>query len=580
MKKDIRNVIDNDIYLAENSVWVLPGQEKFQYSDGAASEKYLKGVFLSANDLGSNSYELENWIKDWPSEYHLSRKRAQLLRGFDFDKTKKVLEVGCGCGAITRFLGETFDDVVAIEGSMKRAELALLRTKGMDNVSIICAPFQKIKFKCRFDIIFCIGVFEYSGSFVNADDPYEAILQYFAQILGSNGILVLAIENQFGLKYFSSCKEDHTNIMFDGIEGYSISGKKIRTFGYDELKAYIKKYFSNIDFYFPYPDYKIPSCVLSEKFFIEAKLGELVGSFQAQDYYSGNKPLFDENLAYIELDKNNKLKYFSNSFLVVAGKQEINSIKPQSMGVLYSQHRSEAFQTVTRFIKHSDKSIWAHKLPVNKLKKNVSDWLIWHPTMCKWESGLSLQGLITQRVKEKKITLEELFAPCKYWVKKLNSLARNENNEMVIEGKHIDCIWKNCFVYDDDCVFIDQEWELYEKISLNIVIIRAIYYFLDDIYHMIDLQQTLKRSMTKSLIKIIAKSIDVELSENDFKAFIEFESKFQSIVCNKNLFRTKIFINLYLWNRSVLIFVLNIRDNLRKLKKVNALLGWHGRKRH
>ena len=39
----------------------------------------------------------ESHIKDWPSEYHLSSKRAQLLSGFEFDRKARVLEVGAGC---------------------------------------------------------------------------------------------------------------------------------------------------------------------------------------------------------------------------------------------------------------------------------------------------------------------------------------------------------------------------------------------------------------------------------------------------------------------------------------------------
>ena len=248
--KSIQDRIENEIELDKNGVWTLANREKFNYSDGRSSELYLKRCFEEAKDLSSSSYELESWVKDWPSEYHLSRKRAQLLRGFDFDRSKKALEVGCGCGAITRFLGETFDDVVAIEGSVTRAQLARMRTKGMENISILNAPFQEIKFKKRFDIVFCIGVFEYSNVFVNATDPYDYILKYFYDVLSANGLLVIAIENQFGLKYFSNSKEDHTNVMFDGLEGYPRYGDKAKTFGYNEIKYMIGKHFDNIDCYF------------------------------------------------------------------------------------------------------------------------------------------------------------------------------------------------------------------------------------------------------------------------------------------------------------------------------------------
>ena len=107
-----------------HSRFLTTTHDEFAYSDGVGSEQYLKKVLLRSNDLSTRSGELESYIKDWSSEYHLTTKRAQLLSGFKFDRTLKVLEVGCGCGAITRYLGETFDSVVSVEGSIARARLA------------------------------------------------------------------------------------------------------------------------------------------------------------------------------------------------------------------------------------------------------------------------------------------------------------------------------------------------------------------------------------------------------------------------------------------------------------------------
>jgi len=185
----ISDVIANDVQQEGDQVWKLVGHQSFNYSDGVASERYLRHVFSQASDLTSQSTELESYIKDWPSEYHLTRKRAQLLAPLTFDRSMRVLEVGCGCGAITRHLGENFDQVISVEGSIERARLARLRTKDLDSVSVVCSPFQAIKFKQKFDIIFCIGVFEYSGAFIQGDDPYRQVLDYFSDILAAGGIL-------------------------------------------------------------------------------------------------------------------------------------------------------------------------------------------------------------------------------------------------------------------------------------------------------------------------------------------------------------------------------------------------------
>ena len=190
------SIVENDLVHDPSSVWVLKRRQNFGYSDSTESERYLQWVFRNAKDLTSTSVELEGFIRDWPSKYHLTARRAQLLSGFSFDRSLLVLEVGCGCGAITRHLGETFDRVIAVEGSINRARLARERTRGLDGVSIICAPLQEIRFSTKFDVIFCIGVYEYSESFVGGDAPHDAVLSYFSDILTPNGVVVIAIENQ------------------------------------------------------------------------------------------------------------------------------------------------------------------------------------------------------------------------------------------------------------------------------------------------------------------------------------------------------------------------------------------------
>jgi SAM-dependent methyltransferase len=248
---NLRTIVKNEIDQESSGVWVLRGHREFGYSDGQRSESYLERVLSEASDLSCASEELRRYIRDWSSEYHLTVARSQLFSGFKFDRSLKVLEVGCGCGAITRYLGETFDEVVSVEGSLQRARVARKRTRDLPGVSIICAPFQEISFDRSFDIIFCVGVLEYSASFVNAPNPYEAVLEYFSKLLGPNGTLIVAIENQFGLKYFGSAREDHLGVMFAGLEGYPEKPEKVRTFGRVELDEKLRKYFSSTEFYYP-----------------------------------------------------------------------------------------------------------------------------------------------------------------------------------------------------------------------------------------------------------------------------------------------------------------------------------------
>lgn len=564
MQKDIRNIIDNEVEMDDGAVWVLAGNKIFPYTEGPSSENYLKKVFSSANDVTSDSYELEGWIKDWPSEYHLSRKRSQLLRGFHYDPSKKVLEVGCGCGAITRFLGETFDSVVAVEGSLTRARLARMRTRELENVTVLCAPFQNVKFKERFDIIFCIGVFEYSNMFVDSPDPFNFILRYFRDLLTPEGVVFIAIENQFGLKYFSSSREDHTDIMFDGLEGYPRYGKKERTFGYNELKDLLAVYFNAIDFYFPYPDYKMPSCILSERCLHKVKAGELVGSVMSSRYMDGPKPLFDERLVLLELEKNRMLPFFSNSFLVIAGRQDRMPVTLDGLGLMYSNNRVERFQTISRITEHGDEVVCVDKRPVSGNKVETA-FITLHSVQSKWVDGPSIQGQIIRRAKERNVELEELLAPCKIWLDKIRSLATNKNGTNFIDGKYIDSIWVNSFLHKGECLFIDQEWEWNEMISINVLVIRSIYELINDISSMSDINPIFKINSRRRLIRDIAECLGVKLRNTDFKDFCKLESRLGNIIYGRNYYHCWIYINLLLWNKFVFSFLLSNISILKKL---------------
>ena len=56
-----------------------------------------------------------------------------------------VLEIGAGCGAITRYLGECGGNILALEGTPRRAAIASARTRGLDNVTVLSEKFESFK---------------------------------------------------------------------------------------------------------------------------------------------------------------------------------------------------------------------------------------------------------------------------------------------------------------------------------------------------------------------------------------------------------------------------------------------------
>lgn len=527
---NIQEIVKNEIVQDNTSVWVLKNHDNFDYSEGREAEKYLENVFNSAEDLSSRSSELETSIRDWSSEYHLSVKRAQLFSGFDFDSSLKVLEVGCGCGAISRFLGETFNEVVSIEGSISRAKLARLRTRDLPSVTILCAPFQEIEFNQKFDIIFCIGVYEYSSSFVSGPDPYDLVLDYFSKMLSPNGSVVIAIENQFGLKYFNTSREDHVARLYEGLEGYHTHHDNVRTFGKAEIEENLKKYFPVVNFYYPYPDYKIPDCIVSDEFLSSKRAGELVSQFKSRDYGGDLPDSWDESLVSLELSKNGMLPFFSNSFLIIANKSDKDNTSFNQMASVVTSHRCEMFRTQTRVTRSPDDTLLVSKSALsNKPTIRVGNLSLVESSSV-WREGDSVHTKIYKNCKSNTLLINEIFQPAKLWVDFLEGNSELSDSEKFLPGEYLDCIWSNVYDENGEIIFIDKEWVWLNPIKLKVVVIRAIFNFLFRIKNTNQYSNCLSVRSTKKLIISVARSIGVSLSDKDFIEFVSLESEFQSIV--------------------------------------------------
>lgn len=251
----------------DDRVWQREGYESIDYSDGDQLEEGLLATLRAADDVSVFSPELAAACVSWHSRYHFSAERANLLRPFAsyLQPGKTVLEIGAGCGAVTRYLGESGATVLALEGSLRRARIARERTRELDNVVVMAERFQDFAPGRRFDVVTLIGVLEYASLFSQASRPALHMLEVARGMLVPGGRLILAIENKLGLKYMAGVPEDHLGQPMVGLEDrYPAIGA--RTYGRHELNALLREAgFARARFSVPLPDYKLPSSVLTER---------------------------------------------------------------------------------------------------------------------------------------------------------------------------------------------------------------------------------------------------------------------------------------------------------------------------
>ncbi|MBR6665224.1 MAG: class I SAM-dependent methyltransferase [Lachnospiraceae bacterium] len=251
---------------------------------------------------------------NWSTFYHLTHIRKNILNWYPFKEDASVLEIGCGMGAITGLLCDRCAHVTAVELSKRRATGTLLRCREKDNLEIIVGNLNDIEFAEKFDYITLIGVLEYQGSYTHSKNPYLDFLKKVKELLKPDGKLLIAIENQYGLKYWCGAREDHTGLPFEGMNQYTLSKKKVRTFSKAALDELVKASgFGKTYFYYPMPDYKMPSVVYSQDY-----LPKQTNMMDMQYYYVPDMHtlIAQESKIYADVIQNGVFEFFANSFLV------------------------------------------------------------------------------------------------------------------------------------------------------------------------------------------------------------------------------------------------------------------------
>lgn len=286
------------------------------YSDGDIEEELLE-IVKKIPQEEYNKVIFER--KSWPILYHLSDVRQNIINWFPFETDAEVLEVGAGCGAITGAIARNAGKVTAVDLSKRRSLINAYRNKDKNNIEIYVGNFNDVaeNLNREFDYITLIGVLEYAKAYIPENDADKVFLKKIWKLLRNQGKVIIAIENQLGLKYFAGCKEDHLGQYFTGLEGYSDSDG-VRTYSKKKLQELLEKCgFGNVKFYYPYPDYKLPDKIYSDQHLPQK--GELVNNLRNFD--ADRMVLFDETKVFDTIIEAGLFPQFSNSFLIVAEKE-------------------------------------------------------------------------------------------------------------------------------------------------------------------------------------------------------------------------------------------------------------------
>ena len=355
----------------------------------------------------------------------------------------------------------------------------------------------------QYDYVVVNGVLEYAMSFTEGDTPYETFLEKMGSYLKNTGKLLIAIENKLGMKYFAGAPEDHTDIPFFGINGYP-GNHSVRTFSKTELQELVKKSgFPFQKFYYPYPDYKFPT-----EIFTDASL--------TTNHYGNNYPiytdktvdLFSESAGIEAMKKEQIADRFVNSFLLVAGKQELEE-KEEILYVKLNQGRRKEFRTLTQLVR-KEESVWAEKKPLCPEAENFIAGLKktgaqkpgkgFRNLPCRYENGGIVYPVLSGKTLEDRIRdlvekeqTDEILRTLKHVYEHVFAQRKKEPEYQTkvfkeVFGEHpgkeyyecvspanIDLICANIFEFGDDYEIIDYEWTFDFPVPVAFIMWRMIH---------------------------------------------------------------------------------------------------------
>ena len=507
-----------------------------KYSDGDVENDILK--YIAQNESEDYGKVIEEHFS-WPIFYHLTNIRKNLLNWYPFQGEENVLEIGSGCGAITTLLCEKCRKVTAVELSKRRATATRLRCREKDNLEVIVGNLNDIEFGEKYDYITLIGVLEYQGKFTDGKNPYRDFLAKIKSLLKKGGKLLIAIENKYGAKYWCGAAEDHSGIPFDGLNQYELSGGKVRTFAKAELEELLKESgYTDLFFYFPLPDYKLPVVIYSEKYMPKDEYMENMLPY----YIPSDQTLFiREKDLYKDIVDNDVFGFMANSFLVECSIASENGIKEEDDRVIFAllnSHRknkyrigtliensgkvakyalesSAAYNHLTAVLRNTERMesrgllVLPHRMEGKRLLTEFASCptledvlreaairkdknMIWNI----WDNLLEQIEMSSEAADEKSCIMYEL---------ELDEYRKNNNYGGILKKGYLDMIPRNCFVKDGRYFWYDQEW-LMDNIPSKFIWLRGMLITYDRVSELLKLiprEEVVERYGLYECLKVI-----------------------------------------------------------------------------
>ena len=420
-------------------------------------------------------------------------------------------------------------------------------------INYTSCDIQSLQLEGEYDYITLIGTYEYAPIVCEGENPYISFLKELEKHLKPNGKILLAIDNQLGIKYFAGAKNKHYSKIFEGL-GSQIRAKRPNLLLKTELESFIKQAgFQNYKFYYPLPDYHNTSCIFTDQFLPKSNHSKIIYPVH---YEEGSIVLYNEIDVIKQICDIGRFTDFTNSYLIEISNKEIEN---QIKFVNYNIFRKKEYQLIVKIyedcvkkmpendkakehIKQIQKYIEHLKQLDFEIIEDVQDNAIVSPFI----KAEELDKIIVKQIRQGNI--EEAYQEIEKWYQYIKERLQkeeitgknafnkykisipNEQEEQLhfIKSGYIDLSFENIFYKEDKYYFYDQEWYI-ENIPLEFILYRAINnlyaYNINTIKQIISKEELLEKfGLTEFIMYFeeLEKVIQVQILEEDVvKEYIE-----------------------------------------------------------
>lgn len=154
----------------------------------------------AATDRSSWSDDLQVLAGSVIDQYHLAPSRANTLRALDLPSRSTVLEIGARAGALTRYLGETYDVVDALEPDPVMAAIAEARCEGLTSVAVHTMWIDAVPAVPTYDLVVAGDI---ADALQQHGGSLAALVASSRAALKPGGILLLGFDNDDGVRFLA-----------------------------------------------------------------------------------------------------------------------------------------------------------------------------------------------------------------------------------------------------------------------------------------------------------------------------------------------------------------------------------------